>query len=153
MTGKRVSESLIDTFVNQNAHLGTCEQEVFCFFESSDGGFARDSRKPLEKVFECFSALEIVEESLDGNPRSAKHWSSAKNFGIFNDDSHEAIVSRGGWGRHSSLTPNGVPAGWLINSYSARRSGPLTNCSDPRGQTGSQAKRVLASRKGKWAKI
>lgn len=32
-----VSESLVDTFVNQNTHLRTSEQEVFRFFKGSDG--------------------------------------------------------------------------------------------------------------------
>ncbi len=75
--------------------LRTREQEVFCFFESSDGRFTRDGRKSLQKVFECFSALQVVEERLDGHSGSAKHGSSAKNVRIFDDDSHEIIVSRG----------------------------------------------------------
>jgi hypothetical protein len=37
---------------------------VFCFFESSDGRFTRDGRKSLQKVFECFSALQVVEQRL-----------------------------------------------------------------------------------------
>ncbi|MGB9435368.1 MAG: hypothetical protein WBQ89_24180, partial [Candidatus Acidiferrum sp.] len=42
VTGKRVPDSLIDTFVDQNAHLGTCEQKVLCFFQCSDGRITRD---------------------------------------------------------------------------------------------------------------
>lgn len=49
VTGQRVPESLIDTFVDQNAHLGTCEQKVLCFFECSDGRITRDGRKPSRK--------------------------------------------------------------------------------------------------------
>jgi len=45
--GQRIPESLIDTFVDQNMQLWTCEQKLFCFFERSDGRFARDSRKSL----------------------------------------------------------------------------------------------------------
>jgi hypothetical protein len=67
---------------------------VFCFFESSDGRFTRDGRKSLQKVFECFSALQVVEQRLDGHAGSTKHRSSAKNVRIFDDDSHEMIVSR-----------------------------------------------------------
>jgi len=37
VAGQRVPESLIDILVDQNAHLRTSEQEVFCFFESGDG--------------------------------------------------------------------------------------------------------------------
>jgi hypothetical protein len=92
--GKRVAESLIDTFFDQNAHLGTSKQEVFCFFESGDGHFTRDGRKSLQKVFECFSAFQVVEERLDGNAGSAKHRSSAKNLRVFDDDAHERIVPR-----------------------------------------------------------
>jgi len=52
VTGQGVAESLIDTLVDQNAHLGTREQKVFRFFEGGDGHFTGDGRKPLEKVFE-----------------------------------------------------------------------------------------------------
>jgi hypothetical protein len=94
VSGKGVAETLIDALVDQNAHLGASEQEVFCFFESGDGHFTRDSRKSLQKVFECFSAFQVVEEGLDGHAGSAKHRSSAENVGIFSDDAHEGIVSR-----------------------------------------------------------
>lgn len=94
VTWERVSETLVDTLVDQDEHLGTREQKVFCFFESGDGRFARDSGKSFQKVFERFSALEVVEERLDGNSRPAKDGSSAKNIRIFGDDSHEGIVSR-----------------------------------------------------------
>ncbi len=67
---------------------------MFCFFESSDSGFTRYGGKPLEKLFKCLSAFQIVEESLDRHSRSTKHRSSAKNFPVFDDDSHERIISR-----------------------------------------------------------
>ena len=67
---------------------------MLCFFESGDSGITRDSGKPLEKLFECLSAFEIVKESLDGDSRSTEHRSSAKNVGVFDDNSHEWIVSR-----------------------------------------------------------
>jgi hypothetical protein len=38
-------ESLIDTFIDQNAHLGTREQKLLSFFERSDRQFTRDRRK------------------------------------------------------------------------------------------------------------
>jgi hypothetical protein len=89
---QRVPESLIDTFVDQNAHLWTCKQKVFCFFERSDGQFTRDGRKSLQKVFECFSAFQVVEQRLDRHSRSAKHGSSAKNIPIFDYNFHRIIV-------------------------------------------------------------
>ena len=67
---------------------------MFCFFESSDSGFTRYGGKPLEKLFERLSSFQIVEESLDRHSRSAKHRSSAKNIPVFDDDSHERIISR-----------------------------------------------------------
>ena len=66
---------------------------MFCFFESSDSGFTRYGGKPLEKLFERLSSFQIVEESLDRHSRSTKHRSSAKNIPVFDDDSHETIVS------------------------------------------------------------
>src|SRR5216684_7768176 len=86
VTGQRVPESLIDALVDQNAHLRACEQEVFCFFKGSNGHFTRDGGESLQKVFECFSAFEVVEERLDGHARSAKHRSSAENVRIFDGD-------------------------------------------------------------------
>ncbi len=67
---------------------------MFCFFESRNGGLTRDRGKTLQKVFECLSPFQIIEESLDRNSRSAKHRSSAKNIRVFGDNSHERIVSR-----------------------------------------------------------
>src|SRR2546428_11620900 len=66
---------------------------MFCFFESSDSGFTRYGGKPLEKLFERLSSFQIVEESLDWHSRSTKHRSSAKNIPVFDDNSHETIVS------------------------------------------------------------
>src|SRR5260370_4583903 len=94
LAGQRIPESLIHTFVDQNAHLGTREQEVFCFFECSDRRFTRDGGKSLQRVFESFSVLQVVEEGLDGHAGSAKHGSTAKNIAAFDDDSHGMNVSR-----------------------------------------------------------
>jgi len=49
MTGEGVAETLIDAFVNENAHLGTREQQVFRFFEGGEGRFARDGGEALQK--------------------------------------------------------------------------------------------------------
>jgi hypothetical protein len=57
MAGQIVPESLIDTFVDQNAHLGTGEQTALRFFERGDGRFARDGRKALQEIFECFATF------------------------------------------------------------------------------------------------
>ena len=67
---------------------------MFCFLEGGDGHFTGDGRKALEKVFECFSAFEIVEQRLDRDAGAAKDRSSAEDLGIFDDDSHGGIVSR-----------------------------------------------------------
>jgi hypothetical protein len=47
LTSATIPESFIDTFIDQNAHLWTCEQKLFRYFERSDGRFARDGRKSL----------------------------------------------------------------------------------------------------------
>jgi uncharacterized protein (DUF433 family) len=64
VAGQRIPESLIHTFVDQNAHLGTREQEVFCFLECSDRRFIknpdilggtpvfRGTRVPIETLFD-----------------------------------------------------------------------------------------------------
>ena len=121
MTGQRIAESLVDAFVDQDVHLGTREKQVFCFFESSDSGFTRHGGKSLQKVFECLSVFQIVEEGLDWHTRSTKDRTSAKNIRVFDDNSHGKIVSRrvqhlkwrmgrhrlivGGWSKRSKELP------------------------------------------------
>jgi hypothetical protein len=77
VTWQMVPESLVDTFINQNAHLGACEEKLFRFFECSDCEFTRDCGKSIQKVFECFSAFEVIEKRLEGYARSAKNGGSA----------------------------------------------------------------------------
>ena len=48
----------------------------------------------MQKVFQCFSAFQVVEPCLDGHSRSAKHRSSAKNIPTFENDLHRMIVRR-----------------------------------------------------------
>jgi RNase_H superfamily len=74
--------------------LGTCEQKMLCFFQCSDGRITRDGRKALQKVFECFSPFQVVEQGLDRHSRAAKHRSSAKNGPIFYYDFHHMIIPR-----------------------------------------------------------
>ena len=94
VTDEKFPESLVDTFVDQNAHLRTCEQKLLRFFERSDGHFTRDGRKPLQKIFECFSTFQVVEHRLDRHASPPEHRSSPENVAIFNDDSHGKIVPR-----------------------------------------------------------
>ena len=67
---------------------------MLCFFECSDGRITRDGRKTLQKVFECFSPFQVIEQGLDRHSRAAKHRSSAKNVPIFDYDFHPMIVPR-----------------------------------------------------------
>jgi hypothetical protein len=70
------------------------KQELFCFFQGSYSGFARDCGKSFQKVFECLSAFKVIEQDLDGHPSSSKDTCSAEKIGVFHDNSHEAMVSR-----------------------------------------------------------
>src|SRR5216684_1880448 len=75
-----------------------CFLLIVSFLESSHDHLTRDDRKPLQKVFECFSTLQIVEQRLDRHARTAKHRSSTKDIRVRDNDSHGMIVSRG-WPR------------------------------------------------------
>jgi len=77
MTRQKVAKSLIDTFIDQNAHLRTCEQKLFRFFKRRNGQVTRDGGEPFQKVLECFPALQIVKQGLYGHSRPAKHRSPA----------------------------------------------------------------------------
>jgi hypothetical protein len=94
MPRERVSEPLVNTLIDQNAPLGTRKQKLFCFLESGDGEFARDGGKSLKKIFECFSAFEVIEKCLNGHSGTAKDQSSAENIRMLEDDSHGMIVAR-----------------------------------------------------------
>jgi hypothetical protein len=87
------SESLINAFVEQDAHLGAREQEAFGLFERGEGRFPRNGRKTFQKFFERFSTLYVVEQSLDGHPGAAEDGSSAEDVWILSNDFHEGIVS------------------------------------------------------------
>jgi len=76
MTGKRVPESLIDTFIDQDSHLRTSEQKIFRLFESDYGRFARDGGKSFQKILNRLAAFQVVKEGLDRNSSSTKHGSS-----------------------------------------------------------------------------
>jgi hypothetical protein len=91
---KGVPESLVDAFIDQNAHLGTREQKLLSFFERGDRQLTRDGRKSLQKIFQCFPALQAVEKRLHRHSRSTKPRSSAKNFRVFDNNSHQRIVAR-----------------------------------------------------------
>lgn len=95
VAGKGVAETLVDAFVDKNAHLGTREQQVFRFFEGGQSRFAGDGGEPLQKCFECFSAFEVVEERLDRHSGAPEHGGSAENLRVFYDDLHGRIVPRG----------------------------------------------------------
>src|SRR5215831_6967993 len=94
VTGEGVPESLIDAFIDQDSHLWTCEQEVFRFFESSNGRFTGHGGKSFQKILNRLSAFQVVKESLDRHAGSTKHWSSAKNVRVFDDNVHAEIVAR-----------------------------------------------------------
>ena len=60
MAMEQVAEALIDALVDQDAHLGTSEQELLCFFEGGDRCFARSGWESFQKVFERLSTFQIV---------------------------------------------------------------------------------------------
>ena len=68
---------------------------MFRFFEGGDGCFTRDCGKPLQEIFERFSALEVIEKGLDWHSRPAKDRGSAENVAVFDDHVHNLIVSQG----------------------------------------------------------
>jgi hypothetical protein len=81
-------------FIDEDAHLGACEEQFFRFFKRGNGSFARNRGKPLQKVFQGLSAFQIVEQRLDGHARPAKHRSPAENVGISDYDTHGDILTR-----------------------------------------------------------
>src|SRR6266403_419390 len=71
-----VAKSLIHAFIDEDAHLGACEEQFFRFFKG-------------------LSALQVVEQRLDGHARPAKHRRPAENVGVSDNDTHKDILTRG----------------------------------------------------------
>jgi hypothetical protein len=69
-------------------------EALFGFFESGEGGLAGDGGEAIEKVLECFSAFEVVEESLQGHTGTAEDGGSAEDVRVSDDDVHSGIVAR-----------------------------------------------------------
>jgi hypothetical protein len=90
-----VPKSLIHAFIDEDAHLGACEQQFFRFFKGGNGSFARNRGKPFQKVFQRLSAFQLVEQRLDGHSRPAKHRGPAENVRVSDDDTHGDILTRG----------------------------------------------------------
>ncbi len=90
-----VAKSLIHAFIDEDAHLGACEEQFFRFFKGGNGSFARNRGKTLQEVFQGLSALQVVEQRLDGHARPAKHRRPAENVGVSDNDTHKDILTRG----------------------------------------------------------
>jgi len=93
VTGQIIPEPLIDTFVDQNPHLRAGEQQFLRFFESGDRRLSCHGRKALEEVFECFAALQVVEQRLNRHTCPAKDGSPSEDVFVLNDDIHVVIVA------------------------------------------------------------
>jgi len=92
MPGQIGAEPLIDALVEQNAHLRAGEQKVLGFYECGERRFARDGGKTLQKVFECFATLQVVEQSLDRYSGSTKNRGACKDIRILDDYAHTRIL-------------------------------------------------------------
>src|SRR5215472_9989040 len=86
MARQVISQSLIDTPVEQNPHSGFGREKLLGFFECGDSHLARNARESFEEFLERFPAFEGVEQCLEGNTRSAKHRRPTENFRVFDDN-------------------------------------------------------------------
>jgi hypothetical protein len=95
MSRQSVAESLIDTFVNQDAHfLLARKKKFFRLFQGGEGGCARNGGKSGQKHFEGLSAFEIVEKRLHRYAGPTKYGRATKNLRVFDDNAHEEILAR-----------------------------------------------------------
>src|SRR5215472_15028815 len=113
MARQVISQSLIDTPVEQNPHSGFGREKLLGFFKGGDSHLARNARESFEKFLERFPAFEGVEQCLEGNTRPAKHRRPTKNFRVFDDNAVPRIHGVLHCGQYSipSWRSSGAPAG------------------------------------------
>ena len=77
-----------------------------CLFQKGDHLFSRHRWKPFKKVIDRVSSLEIFDECLHENPRSAKYGSAAHNVGITTNNrlAHVSNISKIAHAHPSTVT-------------------------------------------------
>lgn len=63
----------------------SCQKKRLRFLKRRDGGLTANSRILLQEFIQCFSALQIIEQCLERNARSAKNGLPAMNFRVLHD--------------------------------------------------------------------
>src|SRR5262249_26040103 len=66
--------------------LGCCNHSFLRLFKKRDHSVSRDGRKTLQEVIDRFATFDILDERLDGNPRSRETWCSAHHLRVRNND-------------------------------------------------------------------
>ena len=65
----------------------------FARFDDRNDLFARDSGKSVEKILDGLTTFEVINQILQGNPRSDKNRCAAHDFGIRMYDADEFFRS------------------------------------------------------------
>ena len=133
LTGQRIAESLIDTFVNlsvglEGIHRGetsfreASQEEGLGFFQRGDGLLTAYARILFQKFIQSFSTLQIVQQGLERDACAAKDGLSAVDVRILDN-----YALRGG--RH--MAPPGrvliISSRW--KKYSEKRNCSTRGCS------------------------
>jgi hypothetical protein len=77
---------LIYALIEKNAHSAMGEQLFPGFFDDQDSHFPVHRRKTLQKAFQPVSGLNVVEKSLNEDPRSPERGLSGHDFRVSNDN-------------------------------------------------------------------
>ena len=78
------------TFVYENAHRSDgFENRALVRFNHGDGLFASDREEGVQKVFDGFAALQIINEVLEWNARAQKDGRAAHNLRVGVNDTFE----------------------------------------------------------------
>jgi hypothetical protein len=83
--GKGVTQSFIDTFIDENSHLGPREQSMLGLFQNLQRQFARNGRESGKEFFQGVPAFDVIEQCLNRNSRAPKHGHACQNLGISHD--------------------------------------------------------------------
>jgi hypothetical protein len=81
-----ISQSLIDTLVEQNTHSRFGGQKLLSFFECSDGHLAGEAGESLQKLFQCFSAFQRIKQRLQRDAGSPKDGCAPEDLRVPYDD-------------------------------------------------------------------
>ncbi len=91
MSGQTVVELARHAFVKQNLHLSWPTSSDLAVSESGNCGFPSHSGKVVQELVQRLATLQVIEQSLEWDPRSSEHGAASENLLILDDDAERCV--------------------------------------------------------------